>query len=50
MDVAHDEGYGGLGSDGRRGDVVVAGGGVFDDALEAEDAEVAPAGGEVGIG
>ena len=43
VDVSHDEGNGGL--TGLAGGI--AGGG---EALEAEDAEVAPAGGEVGIG
>ena len=50
VDVAHDQGYGGFGADGGGGDVVVAGSGVVDDALEAEDAELSPAGGEVGFG
>src|SRR5258705_541860 len=50
VDVAHDQGHGGFGADGGRGDVVVAGGGVFDEALETEDAEASPAGGEVGFG
>jgi hypothetical protein len=42
-EVAHDEGYGGFDGLVRRG----AG---FGEAFEAEDAECAPAGGEVGIG
>ena len=50
VDVAHDEGDGGLDAAGGRGEGVVAGLGVGDDAFEAEDAEVSPAGGEVGIG
>ncbi len=50
MDVAHDQGYGRFGADGGGRDVVIAGGGVFDEALEAEDAELSPAGGEVGFG
>ena len=50
MDVAHDEGHGGFGADDGGRDVVVAGGGVFNDAFEAEDAELPPAGGEVGFG
>jgi hypothetical protein len=50
VDVAHDESYGGFDADGRGGDGVVAGEGIFDEALEAEDAELTPAGGEVGIG
>jgi hypothetical protein len=50
VDVAHDEGDGGFDANLWDGDVVVAGEGVFDEALEAEDAEVSPAGGEVGIG
>ncbi len=50
VDISHDEGDGGFDAlaGGREG--IVAGLGVVDDALEAEDAEVSPAGGEVGVG
>ena len=50
VDVAHDEGDGGFDADGGRGDGVVAGLGCFPDGFKAEDAELSPAGGEVGIG
>ncbi len=50
VEVAHDEGDGGLDADGGRGERVVAGLGIFDNTFKAEDAEVAPAGGEIGIG
>ena len=50
VDVAHHQGDGGLDAAGRRGDLVIAGLGIGDDALEAKDAEVSPASGEVGIG
>ena len=50
MDVAHDEGDGAFDAARGGGDAVVAGFGVVDDAFEAEDAEMSPAGGEVGVG
>ncbi len=50
VDVAHDQRDGGLDARGGRGQVVVAGLRVIDDAFKAEDAEVSPARGEVGIG
>ena len=50
VEVAHDEGDCGFGAGERGGEVGVAGGWIGDDALEAEDAEVSPAGGEVGVG
>ena len=48
--VAQHQGDGGFGAAGRRGDLVAAGLGIGDHTLEAKDAEVAPASGEVGIG
>jgi hypothetical protein len=50
VDVTHDKGNGGFSADSGRRDVVVAGCGVFDQALESEDAELSPPGGEVGFG
>ncbi len=50
IDVAHDEGDGRFDADGGSGDGVVTGLGGLADAFEAKDAEVSPAGGEVGIG
>ena len=47
VDIAHDEGDGGLDADGGGGDGVVAGLGIFYGAFKAMDAEVAPTGGEV---
>lgn len=48
--VAHDESDGAFGASERGGDGGVAGCGVGDDAFEAKDAEMAPAGGEIGVG
>ena len=50
VDVAHDEGDGGLDADGGGRDGVVAGLGGCYGGFKAEDAELSPAGGEVGIG
>ena len=50
VDVSHDEGDGGFDADGGGGDGVVAGLGGCNGGFKAEDAEVSPAGGEVGIG
>ena len=49
-DVAQDQSNGRLDAAGGCGNLVVARLGIGNDALEAEDAEVPPAGGEVGIG
>ena len=49
-DVAHHQGDRRLHPIGGRGNLIIAGFRVGDDALEAEDAEVSPACGEVGIG
>ncbi len=50
MDVAHDEGHGGFDAAGGCRNGVVAAARMVDDAFEAEDAEVSPAGGKVGFG
>ena len=50
LEIAHDEGNGGFGAGERGGEGGVAGFGIGHDAFEAQDAEVAPAGGEVGVG
>ena len=50
VDVSHDEGDCGFYADGGGGDGVVAGLGSCDGGFEAENAELSPAGGEVGIG
>jgi hypothetical protein len=50
VDVTHDERHGGLGTGKGGWDGIVARGWVVDDALEAEDSEMPPAGGEVCIG
>lgn len=50
MDVSQGEDDGLLSPLCGSRDGVVAGERMIDDALEAEDAEVAPAGGEVGVG
>jgi hypothetical protein len=50
VDVAHDEGDGSFDAARGCGEGVVAGVGVVDDALEAEDAEVSPSGRKVGVG
>jgi len=49
VDIAHDQGDGGLDAAGRCGDGLIAGLGVVDHAFEAEDTKVSPTGGEVGI-
>ncbi len=49
-DVAHDERDGGFDANCGRWECFVAGLRIFDGAFEAEDAEVTPARGEVGIG
>ena len=50
VDVSHDESDGGFDTLVGGWEGIVAGLGVVDDALEAEDAEMTPAGGEVGVG
>jgi hypothetical protein len=50
VNIAHDEGDGSFDSGCGCGDRIIAGLRSFDDALESEDAEVSPAGREVGIG
>ena len=50
VDVAHDEGDGGFDAAAGCGMAALQGSGSVDEAFEAEDAEVSPAGGEVGVG
>jgi hypothetical protein len=50
VDVAHDEGDRAFDASYRGRNGVVAGLGTVNDALEAEDAEGSPAGGEIGVG
>lgn len=50
VDVAHDEGHSPFDAPGGDGNRVVAGLGVVDNALEAENAEVSPAGRKICIG
>ena len=50
MDIAHNERHGGFDAIGRGRESFVAGLGVSKDALEAENTELTPAGGEVGVG
>ncbi len=50
VQIAHDEGHGGFRTGEGGGQIGVAGLRIVDDALKAQDAEVSPAGGKVGIG
>jgi len=50
VEIAHDQGYGLFNAPGGRGEFVVAGQRMLDGALEAEDTEVAPSRGKVGVG
>lgn len=50
VDVSHDQCHGGFYAAGRGGNVVSTVGRVINQALEAEDTEVSPAGGKIGVG